>query len=103
MLRMRSYLTRWRLKRCAATILPLRGFMREVDVFGRRLLVERTATGWRASVPGADGKRGPVSETLIPALSAPTKNCFSISLIFGTRMRARIGKWFAGFAKRPNL
>lgn len=41
--------------------------MREVEVFGRRLLVERTATGWRACVPGADGKRGPMSENLIPA------------------------------------
>ena len=41
--------------------------MREVEVFGRRLLVERTTTGWRTCVPGADGKRGPISETLVPA------------------------------------
>jgi hypothetical protein len=41
--------------------------VREVEVFGRRLLVERTATGWRTCVPGADGKRGPVSENTIPA------------------------------------
>lgn len=31
--------------------------MREIDVFGTRLLVERTPAGWRAYVPGDDGKR----------------------------------------------
>jgi len=41
--------------------------MREVEIFGRRLLVERSATGWRSCVPGDDGKRGPISETLIPS------------------------------------
>ena len=41
--------------------------MREVEIFGRRLLVERTTTGWRTCMPGDDGKRGPISETLIPA------------------------------------
>ena len=41
--------------------------MREVEVFRRRLLVERSASGWRSCVPGADGKRGPISETMIPA------------------------------------
>jgi hypothetical protein len=44
--------------------------MREVEVFGRRLLVERTPTGWRSCIPGADGKRGPVTETMIPAFVA---------------------------------
>jgi len=33
--------------------------MREVEVFGRRLLVERTDTGWRKYIPGNDGKRRP--------------------------------------------
>ena len=33
--------------------------MREVEVFGRRLLVEKTATGWRTYTPGDDGKRRP--------------------------------------------
>jgi hypothetical protein len=41
--------------------------MREVEVFGRRLLVERTAAGWLSCAPGADGKRGPMSSNLIPA------------------------------------
>jgi hypothetical protein len=40
--------------------------MRQVEVFGRRLLVERSANGWRSCTPGADGKRGPISDTLIP-------------------------------------
>ena len=41
--------------------------MREVEVFGRRLLVERTATGWETWIPGDDGKRGPAPGILIPA------------------------------------
>ena len=41
--------------------------MREVEVFGRRLLVERIATGCRSCAPGIDGKRGPISDTMIPA------------------------------------
>ena len=40
--------------------------MREVEVFGRRLLVERTPAGWRTCTPGDDGKRGPVSLTMVP-------------------------------------
>jgi len=28
-------------------------------VFGRRLLVEKTITGWQTYTPGDDGKRGP--------------------------------------------
>ena len=40
--------------------------LREVEVFGRRLLVERTPDGWNACLPGSDGKRGPISTTLIP-------------------------------------
>lgn len=45
---------------------PNESLMREVEIFGRRLLVERTLTGWRSCVPGIDGKRGPISENLIP-------------------------------------
>jgi hypothetical protein len=41
--------------------------VREVEIYGRRLLVERTESGWRTCSPGADGKRSPVSDTLIPA------------------------------------
>ena len=44
--------------------------MREVEIFGRRLLVERTPTGWIACTPGGDGKRGPMSATLIPSFVA---------------------------------
>jgi hypothetical protein len=33
--------------------------IREVEVFGRRLLVERTGAGWRTFIPGDDGKRQP--------------------------------------------
>jgi hypothetical protein len=33
-------------------------------------LVERTASGWRSCSPGVDGKRGPVSDTLIPPFVA---------------------------------
>jgi len=32
--------------------------LREVEVFGRRLLVEHTDAGWRTYFPGSDGKRG---------------------------------------------
>ena len=41
--------------------------MRAVDVFGIRLLVERTASGWQAWLPGDDGKRRPAYELPIPA------------------------------------
>jgi hypothetical protein len=40
--------------------------MREVEVYGRRLLVEHTADGWRGYTPGADGKRQPSPAVLIP-------------------------------------
>ena len=41
--------------------------MREVEIFGRRLLVERTQSGWNTCLPGSDGKRGPISTTLVPS------------------------------------
>jgi hypothetical protein len=41
--------------------------MREVEVYGRRFLVERTTAGWRTYFPGDDGKRRPVPGVLIPA------------------------------------
>jgi len=41
--------------------------LRELEVFGRRLLVERTPIGWTTCMPGADGKRGPFSTTLVPS------------------------------------
>lgn len=40
--------------------------MREVEVFGRRLLVERTDAGWQAYIPGDDGKRRPSPGVVIP-------------------------------------
>ena len=40
--------------------------MREVDVFGRRLLVERTSSGWQTYIPGDDGKRRPAPGVMIP-------------------------------------
>jgi hypothetical protein len=41
--------------------------MREVEVFGRRLLVERTEAGWKAYIPGDDGKRRPSPGVVIPS------------------------------------
>ena len=41
--------------------------MREVEVFGKRLLVERTAAGWQAYLPGDDGKRRPAPGVIIPS------------------------------------
>jgi hypothetical protein len=41
--------------------------VRPLDVFGTRLLAERTAAGWRLWAPGADGKRRPVHELPVPA------------------------------------
>ena len=40
--------------------------MREVEVYGRRLLVERTPAGWRTYVPGDDGKRRASIGVVIP-------------------------------------
>ena len=40
--------------------------MRELDVFGKRVLVEYTASGWVAFYPGADGKRRAASDLWIP-------------------------------------
>ena len=40
--------------------------MREVEVYGRRLLVERTAEGWQGYTPGDDGKRRLSPAVLIP-------------------------------------
>lgn len=39
--------------------------MREVEIYGHRLLVEHTANGWLTHLTGDDGKRG--SSMLIPA------------------------------------
>lgn len=39
------------------------------DVFGKRMVVERAAEGWRLWRPGPDGKRSPV-EVEIPAFVA---------------------------------
>ena len=35
-------------------------------MFGRRLLVERTATGWQTYIPGDDGKRRSSPGVVIP-------------------------------------
>jgi hypothetical protein len=40
--------------------------MREVEVYGRRLLVERTDAGWRTYIPGDDGKRRASTGVVIP-------------------------------------
>ena len=40
--------------------------MRELDVFGRRVLVERTDDRWRAFYPGTDGKRRTARDLPIP-------------------------------------
>lgn len=39
----------------------------EFDVFGKRVLVERTSAGWRALYPGSDGKARVAHDILIPA------------------------------------
>lgn len=41
--------------------------LREVEVYGRRLLVERTDDGWQAFIPGDDGKRRQAIAVPIPA------------------------------------
>ncbi len=38
----------------------------EFDVFGRRVLVERTAAGWRALYPGSEGKHRVAPDIVIP-------------------------------------
>jgi hypothetical protein len=38
----------------------------EFDVFGRRVLVERTPEGWRALYPGPEGKRRTATDLVIP-------------------------------------
>jgi hypothetical protein len=40
--------------------------VREVEIYGRRLLVERTVDGWQTFIPGDDGKRRPSPRVLIP-------------------------------------
>ena len=37
------------------------------DVFGTRILVERTSTGWRALYPGPEGKARVAHDIVIPA------------------------------------
>ncbi len=39
---------------------------RTLEVFGRRLLVERDARGWQVFEPGADGTRRPAPGILVP-------------------------------------
>ena len=39
----------------------------EFDVFGTRVLIERTATGWRAMYPGPEGKARVAHDIVIPA------------------------------------
>jgi hypothetical protein len=41
--------------------------VRAIDVFGTRLLADRTPDGWRLWTPADDGKRRPVHELPIPA------------------------------------
>ncbi len=38
----------------------------EFDVFGQRLLVERTRTGWIVLYPGPEGKRQVARDIIIP-------------------------------------
>jgi hypothetical protein len=41
--------------------------LREVEVYGHRVLVERTPEGWRTYAPGNDGKRQATPAQLLPA------------------------------------
>lgn len=43
----------------------------EFDAFGRRILVEATADGWAAWIPGPDGKRRPADFAIPSDLEAP--------------------------------
>lgn len=38
----------------------------EFDVFGQRVLIERTALAWLAFYPGPEGKRRPAFDIVIP-------------------------------------
>jgi hypothetical protein len=40
---------------------------REIEVFGKRLLVERSAATWSVFEPSVDGKRRPAPGLLVPA------------------------------------
>jgi hypothetical protein len=39
----------------------------EFDVFGTRVLIERTSSGWRAMYPGSEGKARVARDIVIPA------------------------------------
>jgi len=38
----------------------------QIDVFGRRMVAEHLSGRWQLSLAGADGKRRPVSDVLVP-------------------------------------
>lgn len=38
----------------------------KLDVFGRLMLAERTATGWQLFYLGFDGKRSPAKDVVVP-------------------------------------
>lgn len=37
-----------------------------LDVFGRRMLAERSAGAWHLYLPGTEGKRRPVKDVVVP-------------------------------------
>jgi hypothetical protein len=47
-----------------------RAVVRELDVFGRPVLIQRQAGEWVAFYPGADGKRSRAHDLLIPSFIA---------------------------------
>jgi hypothetical protein len=70
--------------------------MRAVEVFGKRLLVERTADGWRTFIPGEDGKRRHPQALLCRVSSSPMMISFSTLQTCGTRVPVLIGRRCAG-------
>lgn len=54
----------------------------EFDVFGRRIVVERTAAGWSAFHPYEDGKRREVRGLVVPAHLAEEQIARSLADLF---------------------
>jgi hypothetical protein len=38
-----------------------------IDVFGKRMIAEHRSGRWQLSIAGADGKRSPISDVVVPA------------------------------------
>lgn len=54
-------------RRWAHDTITLRTMIREAEIFGRRVLLERTGDTWIAYIPGDDGKRRALPGATIPS------------------------------------